>query len=70
MSELPEFPAPEAVQVLRLEPGDVLVLRYEHKMRPETIDTISQRLKAFFADNRVMVLDGGASIEVVRPEVS
>lgn len=58
---------PEA-RILRLEPGDTLVLRYGKLLTDMEADEILSRIKADFPDHRVVVLDGGATLDVLRRE--
>lgn len=68
MSEI-ELPAVDEVKILRLQPGDTIVCRTERRLTDEEFAKIGENLKRCFPDSRVAVLDGGATIEVLRAEV-
>lgn len=67
-----EFPVPPGVkvteaQVLRLQPGDVLCLRFPQRMTLEQRESIGNYVRRHFPEGvQVMVLDGGAEMEVIR----
>jgi hypothetical protein len=56
------------VRRLTLKPGDVLVVRTDEKLSPETLAALRKYLHSWLDlpdDVRVLILDGGASLEVV-----
>jgi hypothetical protein len=59
----------EEVRVLRVQPGDTIVITVDSALRQKEFDEVAARLKDRFPDNEVLVL-GGAPIElsVVRPD--
>lgn len=56
------------VERLVLKPGDILVLKCPNLLTAEEFDEISARFKAKFPDTKVMVVEGGADIAVLRAE--
>lgn len=58
----------EHVEVLRLEPHDVLVYHHSGRLNSEAIANISDLLRGYFPDHRIAVLEEGASFQVLRPE--
>lgn len=60
----------EKVSVLRLQPGDYLVLRTDNYMTQEAVACLQESAEAAFpeAKGRVRVIDGGLAAEVLRPE--
>ena len=56
----------QLVQRMHLQPGDILVYVWPGKLTQEQADTVKQKLrKAFGTDIPVVVLDGGARLQVV-----
>lgn len=53
------------VRRLRLNPGDVLVVRID--VTEAAAVEIAEQLDDYFPDNRVMVLSPGADVEVLGP---
>ena len=67
MTEI-ELPGVDEVRVVRLQSGDTVVYRCEQHLDDENFDDLGTHLKKVFPDNPVLILDGGASIEVLRKE--
>jgi len=59
-AELPE------VRILRLEPGDVLVVRTTNHCSDEEIDHICRGFKERFPDNSIALFEGVDAIDVLR----
>lgn len=57
---------PRHVEVLRLDPGDVVVYRSREVLDPSTVEAIAEALRDLFPLNRVAVLDAGASLTPIR----
>lgn len=57
----------EEVRVLRLQPGDVIVVRIERPVTQVAADTLREKLEEAFPGHKGVILDG-ASMEVIRPE--
>jgi len=53
------------LQRVKLEPGDVLVVRAPGHLPPEAQGRIFQQLKNLFPDNQVLVLEAGLELCVV-----
>ncbi len=65
MADLPEI---TEVQRLTVKPGDRLIVRTDEKLSPETVAALRKHLHSWLGlpdDVRVLILDGGASLEVV-----
>lgn len=58
----------EAVKVLPLRPGDLLIFRSEDRLTFEQTERVRGLLEKNIPGHRVLVLDGGADIEVLRRE--
>lgn len=58
------------VEVLRLQPGDTLVLRIHTDVIPAQLDEWRAILKAKFPGHEVIILGGGASLSVARVEAA
>jgi hypothetical protein len=54
------------VEVVRVQPGDHLVVRCPQKLRPEQAEAIAEQLKRRFPDQQVSVLSGDMQLSVVR----
>lgn len=72
MTELPgcadlELPAVPDVQILRLAPGDTLVLNVDHPLDDQEFATLSAQLKEQFPGHRVAILEN-ATLSVLRKE--
>ncbi|PWK81712.1 hypothetical protein C8D88_116124 [Lentzea atacamensis] len=57
----------EHARVVRVQPGDVVVLRTDWPCSMQEVHAITQRVKRFFPDNECVVLSG-AELEVFRSE--
>ncbi len=62
----------EAVRVevakLELRPGDSVIIKVPFKIRPEQVDHIWKSVSEAMKDCRVIILDSGMSMEVLRHE--
>lgn len=67
MSEI-ELPTVPDVKILRLLPGDTLVYRCEQRLDDDTYAEIKKHMTERFPGHLVVVLDCGATIEVLRAE--
>lgn len=63
MTKPPEL---EGVRILRLEPGDVLVLRAERRVSVAEANQLRERMESVFPGHKSLVLDG-VTLEVARP---
>lgn len=58
----------EEIKVMRLLPGDTLVLRVDRALSQETAVRITKTVEPLIPEGvKVLVLDRGMSLEVVRP---
>jgi hypothetical protein len=55
----------ESVRILRLQPGDVVVVRLADRMDKHTAETIRNDLKPKFPDHEVLILGPNADLEIV-----
>lgn len=55
------------LRVLRLEPGDVLVYRFQGRMDRALIERVHEQLEQVFPGTCALVIDSGADLGVVRP---
>lgn len=58
---------PPVVGVLKLEPGDIVVISYEQLLSSEYAQRLAADIKKSLGDIRCVVLDGGAQLSVYRP---
>lgn len=56
----------ESAKVLRLQPGDVVVLRVGHELSDQEHHKLMEQARLLFPDHKVMVLSPGADLEVFR----
>lgn len=56
----------EAVKVLELQPGDVLVFRTPAPLSSEQIAQAKEFLSGMFPERRCLILDAGCDVEVLR----
>jgi hypothetical protein len=56
------------VRILRLEPGDVLVVNVPGRLTDDECQELGRRVKESFPDHRIAVLDGGATLDILRTE--
>jgi hypothetical protein len=61
----PEVPE---VRLLRVRPGDVVVIRLQGLVDLDVMDAMAKSMKALFPGNEVVVLEDGAEIEVLRKD--
>lgn len=57
----------EHLQVLRLEPGDVVVMSWPEPLTLDDADRMHQMLKSAFPRNRSLIIDSDGQIGVIRP---
>jgi len=60
--ELPE------VRILRLQPGDTLLLTAEHQVTEAELDAIGKNLAERFPGHPVVLLDNGLSLDILRKD--
>lgn len=56
------------LEVMRLEPDDVLVLKSEGMLSHETMQVIGKQLKYIGIKNKVIVLDRGFTLSILREQ--
>ena len=56
------------VEVVRLRPGDTLVLHTEGGLSDQEFDEIVTHVKDKFPDNELMIVEGGMRLAVLRRE--
>lgn len=63
----PAFPSPVSVSVLKVEPGDVLVLKYDGHISLEAAERVRQMATSLFEpkDVKAMILSSGLTLEGV-----
>jgi hypothetical protein len=61
----------EAVKVMPLRPGDIVVFRTQYVLSEDVRARLSDHLKSVFgAERTILLLGGGDNIDVVRPELA
>jgi hypothetical protein len=58
----------ESARIMRLQPGDVVVLRVRAELDDETHAQFVAQTKALFPDHQIAVLADGAELEVFRKD--
>jgi regulator of RNase E activity RraA len=61
-AELPE------VRILRLEPGDVLLITCPQRVDDAMYGEITERMAVMFPGHRCALLDGGLGLDIMRAE--
>jgi Rad3-related DNA helicase len=56
----------ESVRVMRLQPGDTIVIKSAYRISQEVAEHLKRELETRYSGYRVLVLDQGIDIEVVR----
>lgn len=57
------------LRIVRLKPGDVLVLEYPHRLSPERYEALKRQTHRVFGDGvKIAVLEEGMTLHVVRRE--
>lgn len=52
---------------LSLQPDDVIVLRHEKRLSPEDTEHIIERMKRDLTGHKVLILEGGLDLSILRP---
>jgi hypothetical protein len=66
--ELPDF---KEINRLELRPDDIIVVRYEIRLRPVTVDAIKAGLRRMLGvPNKIVILDSGAQVDILTPSES
>lgn len=58
----------ESAKVLRLQPGDIVVLKFAKSLSEAEHAEVIQRAKALFPDHEVAVFQHGADLQVFRKD--
>lgn len=61
-------PGFESVRVMRLQPGDVVVIEVNYPVSAKDIDQFKARLERTFPGHKAIVLDNGARLTITRPD--
>lgn len=56
-----------AVRISELQKGDIIVYTTPLTLSPEQQHTVSKMLQMILGERNILIVDGGAKIEVVRP---
>ena len=65
MSELPEV---EDIKRITYNPLDTIVLRVKEQLSAEAADRLRYQIASQFRGHRVIVLDGGMTLDVLAPD--
>ena len=60
------IPAVKSVETLDVKKDDTIVLKFEEHLRPSAVGFIRDTMAEKFPGQKVMILDNGASVEVLR----
>jgi hypothetical protein len=56
----------EEVRRLTIQPGDILVFRFKHRLRVDTANEIGEHLKAKLGEDvKILILDQGTAIDIL-----
>jgi hypothetical protein len=66
MTEKQIFDVIDSVKVLSLSPSDYLVVKSNKRLWNEQVIQLKESLQRMFPEQKIMILDGGLDIEVVR----
>lgn len=58
----------ESAKVLRLQPGDVVVLRVGHDLGEHENHEFVERMQLLFPDHKIVVLGPGTELQVFRKD--
>lgn len=58
----------DALQILHLEPGDVLAVKFDRPLSLQEAHDVREQVKRLLPDNEVMVLDKGIELTAIRSE--
>lgn len=58
---------PEPIQVIELQPDDVLVYRFERSLSREQAEAVRDTHRRAFGERKALVIDSNTALEVVRP---
>jgi hypothetical protein len=58
----------ESAKVLRLQPGDIVVLRVHEELSPRDHAAFMENAKLLFPDHQLMVLTGDDELQVFRKD--
>jgi hypothetical protein len=61
-------PGFESVRVMRLQPGDALVIEVDYPVDEKTKHLFLRRLEHTFPGHKAIVLDNGARLSITRPD--
>jgi hypothetical protein len=53
--------------ILKIEPGDVLIVQSPRRLNRQQIDVIGQGFKAIFPNHQIVVLPDGLHLTAARP---
>lgn len=58
----------ESVKVMRLSPGDVIVVKADQYLSTDQVEYIREMIKARFPHNETLILGKGLDVSIVTPE--
>lgn len=53
-------------KILKLEPGDTLVLTSKDRLTPRAIDHLIENVRRHFPNNKAILLDGGLDLKIIK----
>ncbi len=59
---------PDRINVIKIEPGDTLVLMHPKKLPEVVKDNLLASMNLIFPDNEAMVLDEGMTLDALRSQ--
>jgi len=61
-------PGFESVRIMRLQPGDVIVVQVRDAGNENDRDRFLARLERVFPEHKAIIVDNGAEISIARPD--
>ena len=58
----------QEVRLVRLQPGDVVVIRYKQFLSEAAAAFLRDAMRGVFSKNKVVILEEGAEIDILSPE--
>lgn len=65
LSGVKALPEVRSIEVMRLKPGDVIVVELQQKVPTKQVENIQAMLKPIFPNNKTIVCDEGTRLKVV-----
>lgn len=64
----PKMPEITKAEILEVKPGDIIALSFDQILSDEQLSQIRHQLKVVLPDTRMLILEKGMKIQIVREE--